>query len=261
MKEKVKNIFNWYGKVFTLFVPIVVILLSIWFITIIITGSKGYYSWQFKKNNTLENLTWVTRDGELMEYTDEDLLEIRDAIIEYLFNKRESMQVEINGHEFFSYQALEHMRLVRNLFNRWTIITVVLFILLIPWIVYFIINRHEIIGKLFKPTYITYSILAGILLVLGIMMIINFDWTFTWFHHVLFPKQSEFNDAFFTRKSNYQVDNDNPYINNLLLVTVLSIEVFMDAAWIIVAFIIIILAFLFIFTFKKREKNKKTLPN
>lgn len=249
------NVLNKISKKITPFIPFVIILFSIWLVTIILMSGKWYYSWQFEKNNTLETLTWTTRNGEKMEYDEEDLVKIRDAIVEYLFNHRDSMQVVIDGHEFFSYQALEHMRLVRNLMNRWTIITIVLVVLIIPWILCFIRRPKEYLSDLFKPTYITYTVIAGVLIVLGIMMLINFDWTFTWFHHVLFPKPSEFEDAFFTPTSNYEVDNNNPYINNLMLVTVLSIEVFMDAAWIIVGFVVSVLITLFVLTFINRKKK------
>lgn len=253
--NKSKLFFKNYSKVINPFIPIITILIMIWLITLLLTGGKWYYSWQFKKNDTLKELTWQTKDGELMEYTDEDLLEIRDAIVEYLFNKRDSMQVEINEHEFFSKQALEHMHEVKKLFNRWNIITIVLCYLIIPWFLFFVRTPKEYLQMMFKPTYITYAIIGGIILIIGIMMLINFDWTFTWFHHVLFPNKTAFNDAFFTRYSNYEVDNNNPYINNLMLVTVLSIEVFMDAAWIIVAFAILVIVLLFIFTFINRKKK------
>ena len=104
------NVLNKISKKVTPFIPFVIILFSIWLITVILMSGKWYYSWQFEKNNTLETLTWTTKNGEKMEYTEEDLVEIRDAIVEYLFNRRDTMQVEIDGHEFFSYQALEHMR-------------------------------------------------------------------------------------------------------------------------------------------------------
>ena len=120
---------------------------------------------------------------------------------------------------------------------------------------YLMTSFKEVMSIIFKPTYITYAIIGGILVIVGVMMIINFDWTFTQFHHILFPRMSDFNDAFFTRTSNYKVDNDNPYINNLLLVTVLSIEVFMDAAWIIVAYVVIILITLFVISFIFRKKK------
>lgn len=254
--NKFKDVYFKVTKFITPIIPVIIILISIWVISIMIIGSKSYYSFEFEKNNTLEGLTWKNGDGETVEYTDDDLIEIRDAIIEYLFNKRESMQVVIDGNDFFSYQAIEHMRCVRNLLNRWMIITIILIIIFGLWLIGLIFNYQEILPKLFKPTYITYAVILGILIVLGIMMLINFDWTFSWFHHILFPKPSEFNDAFFTPVSNYDVDNINPYINNLSLVNVLTIEVFMDGAWIIVGYVVLIMALWFVFTFKFRQNKR-----
>ena len=256
--NRFKDIYLKITKYLTYVIPIIIILISVWVISILIIGNKSYYSYEFSKNNTLERLTWQTKDGEIIEYTDNDLLEIRDAIIEYLFNKRESMQIVIEGNDFFSYQALEHMRCVRNLLNRWMIITIILIIVFGIWLIGFCMNYKDILPNLFKPTYITYVVVMGVLLVIGVMMLIDFDWTFTWFHHVLFPKPSEFNDAFFRNTSNYDVDNANPYINNLNLVNVLSIEVFMDGAWIIVGYLVLIIALWFIFTFHFRKRKEVT---
>ena len=88
---------------------------------------------------------------------------------------------------------------------------------------------------------------------MGIFMIINFDWTFVQFHHILFPKPESFRDAFFGTVSYYE---EEPYINNLLLIEVLSIEVFMDAAWIILSITLLTLALWLSVSFKKKRINK-----
>ena len=80
-----------YIKIMTPIIPIIIILFSCWFITVILTSGKWYYRWQFKKNNTLEQIQWTTKEGEKMTYTEEDLDLIAIVIPEYLFNKRKSM--------------------------------------------------------------------------------------------------------------------------------------------------------------------------
>lgn len=244
-----------YIKIMTPIIPIIIILFSCWFITVILTSGKWYYRWQFKKNNTLEQIQWTTKEGEKMTYTEEDLDLIAIVIPEYLFNKRKSMQIEFNGHEFFSKQAIEHMHQVKRLYNRWSIITICLLLVSIPWIVYFIKHFNEVKSSLYKPTVITYLVILGILFIIALAMIINFNKTFDYFHHILFWKKQNYLDAFFTPVSNYAEDNSNPYINNLLLVTVLDIYVFIDAAWIIVGFIVITIATWFFLTYKWHNKK------
>ena len=244
-----------YVKIITPIIPFIIILFSVWFITVILTSGKWYYRWQFKKNNTLEKIQWTTDDGEQMTYTEEDLDKLAIIIPEYLFNKRDSMQIELNGHNFFSRQAIEHMYQVKKLYNRWSIFTICLLLISIPWLIYFIKHFNEMKGLLFKPTVTTYLVILGILSIVCIAMLINFDWIFDNFHHLLFWKRQNFEDAFFNFESNYPEDNSNPYINNILLVTVLDIYVFIDAAWIIVLFILITIATWFIFTYKWRNKK------
>lgn len=246
--------FKTLNKIIVPLFTTLLLLISIWFVTVIITGSKNYYHYQFNKNNTVEGLSWYTSDGEYIKYNEEDLDKIINQIVDYLFDKEESMQVVINDKNVFSNQALNHMSDVKQLYKNWTIVTIIFIILLIPCVLYLIKHFKEVKNVLFKYSMITYLIIGILLLIISLFMIIDFDWTFTNFHHILFPNPDSFKDAFFGTISNY---DELPYINNLLLIKVLSLDVFLDAAWIIVAYIIFIMLLWTLFTVKFKKKKSE----
>lgn len=233
---------------------IFVLLISVWLITMALMGGKWYYRWQFEKNNTAETLSWFTREGEYISYSEEDLETIMNQMVDYLMNKEEDMQVVIDGKTVFSNQAIYHMRDVRDLMRRWTVITLACMVLLILCTLYLRKNFEEFRRKMFKQTMITYAVIASILIIVVVFMLVDFDWTFTQFHHILFPSPEKFKDAFFGSVSNYE---ELPHIRNTLLVEILSIEVFFDAAFMIVAFILLVLIAWSVFVIKYGKNNKK----
>ena len=164
------------------------------------------------------------------------------------------MQVVIDGKTVFSNQAIYHMRDVRDLMRRWTVITLACMVLLILCTLYLRKNFEEFRRKMFKQTMITYAVIASILIIVVVFMLVDFDWTFTQFHHILFPSPEKFKDAFFGSVSNYE---ELPHIRNTLLVEILSIEVFFDAAFMIVAFILLVLIAWSVFVIKYGKNNKK----
>lgn len=245
-------------------ITIIIILIVTWAVTYIITGSKDYYRAQFEENNTASTLRWVYDDpnsGTRVEkrYDSDDLEIIMNSIVDYMMNRTDSMQViDKEGMKVFSNQALKHMADVKAIYTGFTIMSIILMPILILLFVYFFIKKEEIAPRAKKQVIITFSIIGFILLVLGVMLLIDSSFTFTEFHHILFPKIEDFNDAFFTRKSNYE---EEYYINNLLLVQVLTEDIFIDAAWIIIGSIVastaIWISLLLIYTKKINEKKSK----
>lgn len=239
--NKIKNFLN---KTIIPIITICVIIISVWLVSYTITGGKWYYRWQFNKNDTVSQLHWVYEDPSngiryAKSYDADDLEIIMNQMVDYLMNKEESMQViDKEGMEVFSIQALKHMKEVRDIYNRLTIISIILIFVFALSIVYLVKQKNEVKPYIKKGLFITLGIIGGLLLIVCIGLIIDDDWTFTQFHHVLFPNINSFRDAFFSRISNYQSE-EKYYINNLLLVTILQLNVFIDAAWIIVLFILI----------------------
>ena len=263
-----KKIINIANKILLrLAVPLItifIILIVAWAVTYTITGSKAYYRSQFEENNTAEKLRWVYDDPESgtrveKSYDSDDLEIIMNRIVDYMMNRSDSMQViDSEGMNVFSNQALKHMADVKAIYQGWTVITIILIPILIALFVYFFFKKEEIAPRAKKQVYITFSIIGGILLILSVMLIIDSSFTFTEFHHILFPKIEDFNDAFFSRKSNYE---EEYYINNLLLVQILTEDIFIDAAWMIICAIItstgIWVSLLLIYTRKLKEKKSK----
>ena len=231
-----------------------ILLVSVWLITMVLMGGKWYYRWQFEKNNTADTLSWITKEGERITYNEDDLEIIMNQMVDYLMNKEEDMQVVIDGKTVFSNQAIYHMRDVRDLMRRWSWITLLCMVFLGLSVFYLRKNFERFKGKMFKQTMITYAVIACILITVVVAMLVDFDWTFTQFHHILFPSPEKFKDAFFGSVSNYE---ELPHIRNTLLVEILSLEVFFDAAFIIVAFILATLVAWSIFVIKYGKNNKK----
>ena len=99
------------------FTTVLILLVSVWLVTVTITGGKWYYRWQFEKNGTVDKLTWVTKDGERITYDEEDLEMIMNQMVDYLMGKEKDMQVVIDGKNVFSNQAIYHMRDVKALYS------------------------------------------------------------------------------------------------------------------------------------------------
>ena len=223
-------------------ITIFVILVFTWAITYTITASKSYYRIQFEKNNTAETLYWVYDDPEsgtrvAKSYDSDDLEIIMNQIVDYITDKESSMQViDKEGMKVFSNQALKHMSDVKKIYTGWKYMTIVIAILLVLLFVYYFKHKRELSKNAKKQLLITYIVIGSILLVLVVMLLINSSFTFTQFHHILFPRTQDFNDAFFSRKSNYE---EEYYINNLLLVQILTEDIFIDAAWIIILVIVL----------------------
>lgn len=262
---KIKNT-NFKNFINNIIFPISIIMLAVivaWSIAFILTSSRAYYRFEFAKNNTVNSLHWVYENEEgirvYKEYDSDDLEIIMNKIVDYMTNKTDYLQiVDEEGMNVFSNQAIYHMQDVKRLYNIWTIIIILLIPLLICAIIYINKNIKDIAKTIKKQVIITFSIIGFILLIVVIGLIIDSTSTFIIFHHIIFPKIEDFNDAMFYPKSNYQ---EAYYINNLLLVKVLSLNVFIDAGWIIIVALILICALYIFLIMKKALKIQKNNSN
>jgi integral membrane protein (TIGR01906 family) len=228
--------------IFTFFL----IIITVWLTVVPITKAKSFYMYEYEKNDT----------SEVTGYSKEELEQITEQIIAYLFNKADSMQVEIDGQVVFSNQALIHMRDVRTLYTGGQIIAWIIFGLWLGIGIYFIFNFKRIRPYLFKYSMIVLGIILVVLLIIGIVAIIDFDYAFVLFHKVLFPDEQKFNDAFFSSISNY---DELPGVDNTMLVKILSIGLFMDVGIIIGVSVVVVLLIWFIICFILRKKYYQKL--
>lgn len=203
------------------------LVIAIWITVIPIARSKSFYLFEYEKNDTVA----------ITGYTMEQLEIITDRIIDYLFDEVDDMQVMFGDEVVFSNQALIHMADVKDLFIHGQQLAWIVFILWIMIGVFLGLRFSKIRMILFKYSFIAILMIVGIVGMIGIFALIDFDQMFTLFHHIIFPDPIQFRDAFFGAVSNYP---EAPGVSNLMLIMILSIELFMDIAAIIIASVIVI---------------------
>lgn len=233
-----------FDKLVIILANIFLLIVAIWVMTVPLTSSKKFYLYEFEKNNT------ITATG----YTQEELDSITDTIIDYLMDKKSSMQIVIDDLPVFSNQAINHMADVKNIYVKGKIIAIVCLFLLALSIVYIVFRYKLLKTILFKYSLVTISVILAVCLVFGVYAFLNFDKAFTFFHHVIFPNEQKFNDAFFSYTSNYP---ELPGVNNLMLVKILDVKLFMDAGIAIGGFVVFIetLWFAFLLVLKRKIPN------
>ncbi|MGI6759146.1 MAG: DUF1461 domain-containing protein [Bacilli bacterium] len=161
-------------------------------------------------------------------YSMEELSEITDIMLDYLKDKRDSMQHEINGKEVYSEQAIIHMEDVKVLFvgaRRLAWFVLALFIASIIYIVYYF---KELKSYLMRTVITASAVAIGLVVMAGAFAAVNFDVAFVWFHKVIFPNQEKFENAFF--------DPDD------FLINMLQGELFFNFAIVIIVTFIILIA-------------------
>lgn len=236
----------WYDKVLISLSLVFIILICLWVTVVPITKSKAFYLYEYKKNDTVE----------VTGYTMEELEIITERIIDFLFNRVDSMQVEIDGKVVFTQQALIHMTDVRTLYNGGRIIGLIVLILTIPTFIYFGLNFKRLRTYFLRYSIIVLTIIFAIVLVFGIIAIVDFDYAFDLFHKIIFPDPQKYEYAFFGSVSKIPGDN---LADNLMLIKILSIELFMDVGIIIGVslFVTLIIWFTLCFYFNRKYRNKK----
>ncbi|HKM29220.1 MAG TPA: DUF1461 domain-containing protein [Bacilli bacterium] len=233
-----------FDKLVIILANIFLLIVAIWAMTVPLTSSKKFYLYEFEKNNT------ITVTG----YAQEELDSITDTIVDYLMDKKSSMQIVIDDLPVFSNQAINHMADVKNIYVKGKIIAIVCLFLLVLSIVYIVFRYKLLKTILFKYSLVTISVILAVCLVFGVYAFLNFDKAFTFFHHVIFPNEQKFNDAFFSYTSNYP---ELPGVNNLMLVKILDVKLFMDAGIAIGGFVVFIetLWFAFLLVLKRKIPN------
>lgn len=238
MKDKIKV----YDKIILFVMPILIIMTSLWVSIISITRTKSFYMWQYDVHNT----------SEITGYSTEELSLITDKIIGFLFGETESMQIQIDGIDVFSNQALIHMRDVRDLYDGGRLVGFIAFLLMIACIIY-IYFRLDIVKKIiFKYSCICLIVLGVIVLGFVIYALVDFYDAFTFFHHIIFPDERKFQDAFFGYESNYP---EKEGVVNQMLILILSLELFQTVAIILFSSVIFFLVIWFVII---RIINKKS---
>lgn len=226
--------------IFSLFL----VLTLVFMVVFPLSQSIDFYQYNFKKYNI------STQTG----YTDSELTRIANHIIIFLKGDIESFHLEIDGRHVFSNQAIIHMKDVRDLLFMLQYFMFVIFILFIVLAVYIYKKRLEFKGILFNYSLITIGVILGILLIFGIVAVIDFDFAFTAFHKIIFPNAQKFEDSFFGAVSNYE---ELPYIENRMLIWILSSSYFINFALVVIAITIVLLGIYLVIAYLYKKKEIK----
>ena len=243
-------------------ISIIVFNLCLLFSAIIIpalsmASSKNYYYSQFEKNGIYEKdgkrQTIYFVGGEYRnkaEFSDEQLNEIVDHIVDFLFGDTDSFELSldgviINGVEtdnvrIFGDAAVKHMVDVKVLMRTALIGAILGCIICSALLILFIIKRKEVAPYILKYTLIFYVILFSLIALFCIWTLIGssgygfLDTMWTNAHHLLFPFQPEkFEGSFF---------NDT-------LTEILTLELFVTAVAVVMITLILSLAAWFVGVF------------
>ncbi len=191
----------------------------------------NYFETKFEENNT-EKVTGIEK---------EKLLDISKEIIKYLDGERDNFNIKIaDGQEsVFGNREIEHMKDVRELFDKGFIIRNILFL---TTITSFLILKFYYKENLSKILFIGGIIFSFLLMVIGVIIVFNFNKAFVIFHQVLFN-----NDLWIL----------NPKED--VLIQMLPSNFFSDLGILIVRrYIITVILFLISLMVLIKKKNKKT---
>jgi len=237
-----------FHKFLIIIFNIFLVLLVIWSIANTLITSKAFYTYEFEKQDVMSGTG----------YTLNQLNHIASHIIDYLADKEDSMQVQINGKDIFSNQAIFHMQDVKSLIIN---IQQFLFYIFVIWVIigiFLYLRRKEFKLHFFKYNFIVFLSVLGLFILIGLVATINFDFTFEAFHRLIFWDEISFRDAFFTDTSYYP---EAPGIDNRLLVKILPYGLFVDAAMIIVVGTILILAVISLIFYLRYRHHIKLQKN
>ncbi|MBS7262776.1 MAG: DUF1461 domain-containing protein [Eubacteriales bacterium] len=199
-----------------------------------VTASPAYYAAEYARADTLPKLAHSFRDPDggvhRIEYTAEELDAVTGSLIRYLLYGGKTLQVTVERdgevYEVFSEQALRHMADVKKLYAGGVAVLTGTAIALVLCAGYFVWRRKHITRKWFRTTLIVYAAVLGLLSLIVLFVLIDWNDAFVLFHRLIFPSEAQFRDAFFAVKSNYP---EKYYIDNQFLVKMLDPGLFRDA--------------------------------
>lgn len=172
------------------------IIIALYLAIIPIARNKQFYLNQFAKNQTTE------KTG----YTDDELSEIAQKIIDYLFEKTPSLQyhVERLNEDVFSEDAIIHMEDVRYLFSLGRRATLIVAIITIAFLSYLIYRFAKLKRFIWRFSLLTWGLIFifFVILIIWTLIIYNrdhyssfFEAGFILFHKLIFPNKDKFDLA------------------------------------------------------------------
>ena len=146
----------------------------------IIAYNMNHYEWQFKKHN-------ISQDTK-MEL--EELTKVMGNTIEYLKDSRDTLDMKaiIDGEEreVFGEREKSHMVDVKKLFIIGTYIRNISLLVLILVIVLLALKNKKLLIKALSMVKFVFTVIIMLILILGGLLLIDFNKYFTIFHQIFF---------------------------------------------------------------------------
>lgn len=239
------------AKIYTVLFSVSVFLVF-GFISIIIPAtSPAFYRAQFEKYDVLRSVQYQYRylfDEEAREYistlSDEELDALMMHVMDYCLYLEDDLNPTINGKTLtvFREDEYSHMQDVKEVFGGGLIIVLVSVLIIIAGIVLFLVYRKGYYENCRKIPFITFAVIGGILLLIALFALVDFNTAFIVFHLLLFEGNWTF--------------------ANGVMIAMIG-QIFFDIVPIIVAIWVglIVLYVLTLCLYNKKQANKKTNPN
>ncbi|WP_281815102.1 TIGR01906 family membrane protein [Vallitalea longa] len=148
--------------------------------TEMIAYNINHYKWQFEKHE-------ITRETEMDL---EELTRVTKNMIEYLKGSRDTLDMKavIDGkeQEVFGEREKSHMVDVKKLFVIGTYIRNISFIILIVAIAYMVLRNKKLLIVTLSMVKYVFAVIIMLILILGSLLLINFNKYFTIFHEIFF---------------------------------------------------------------------------
>ncbi|MBO5286458.1 MAG: DUF1461 domain-containing protein [Clostridia bacterium] len=165
------------------------------FIAIIVPAtSRAFYNHQFNKNDTLNKVHQQSYylSGEAKTYvanlTLDELLSLMDHTMEYCLYFEDDLNIVVDGNylEVFRPDEYEHMRDVKKVFGGGMVLVGVGVLFIVVGVVFNLKFRSIYLKYAKKTPFYTLAVILGLLLLIALFAVIDFDTAFTIFHQIFF---------------------------------------------------------------------------
>ena len=148
--------------------------------TEVIAYNTQHYKWQYEKHN-------ITQDTKM---DIEELTRVTNNMIDYLKDSRDTLDMKaiIDGkeQEVFGEREKSHMVDVKKLFIIGTYIRNISFIILLIAIIYMALRNKKLLTITLSMVKYVFAVIIMLILILGGLLLINFNKYFTIFHEIFF---------------------------------------------------------------------------
>lgn len=183
------------AKIYTVLFTVSVFLIFGFVAIMIPASSQAFYRSQFEKYDVLKSVQFQHRyleDENAREYiqtlTDEELDDLMMHVVRYCLFLEDDLNITVDGvHlEIFRDDEYSHMQDVKNVFGGGLIIVLVSVIIILVGVVLFLIYRKGYYENCRKIPFITLAVIGGLLVLVALYALIDFESAFTLFHVILF---------------------------------------------------------------------------